>query len=199
VDQTDHRIAWISYSPTQILVGPTTGTVTGTAISSGIDPTSSGTPLYYAEGGLFFAADANVERVPLTGGSFRTAAYGSGNVAIVGDNGSNLYFYDGTSIRFTPLPAGNGAIGEKLIDTPFSPGPGHKFAADTQTAYWVSSGKIHTCQVAQCNGTEQIIPTLASVDVDDLGIDQNALYWVTSPEGSLPSGPEYFSVWKLAR
>lgn len=201
VDPVDHRIAWIDYSPTQLLVAPTTGSVSGAPINSGIDTGSGGSPLYYAAEGLFTPNGMTVQRLPLSGGSFRTAAYGAGpdNVTILGDNGINLYFYDGAAIRFTPLPAGDGSIGQDLIDTALSPGPGRRFAVDGQTAYWVSGRKIHTCRLSQCNASEQIIASQSAVQVEDIGIDESALYWANDTEGSLPSGPTYFSVWKLAR
>jgi len=199
VDQADHRIAWIDYSPTAIFVAPTAGTVTGAVITSGIDATSNGSPLYYAGGGIFRTNGTAIERLPLTGGSFRGVASGTDTVTILGDNGSSLYFYDGASIRFTPLPAGNGATGQKLIDTPFAPGSGRRFAVDATMAYWISNSKIHTCQLTQCNATEQIIASQAAVQVEDIGADESALYWANLPEASLPSGPTYFSVWKVAK
>ncbi len=202
VDTVDHRIAWIDYSPTRILVGSTVGTITGTQIL-GMDSAWSEQQLYYAAGGLFIVgSDGTIQRLPVTGGALRKVASGAGtgNLTILGDNGTNLYFYDGTSIRFTPLPAGDGLVGQELIDTTYSPGTGHKFAADAQTAYWVSSGKIHTCRLSQCNSTEQIIASQAAVQVEDLGLDQNALYWADTTDGSVPlSGLAYFSIWKLAK
>lgn len=202
VDKANHRIGWIDYSPTRILVGSTTGTITGTQILA-MDGSWSEQPLYSAAGGLFLVGSTGtIQRLPLSGGAFRTVASGAGNgnVTILGDNGTNLYFYDGASIRFTPLPAGDGLIGQKLIDTSLSPATARRFAVDAQTAYWISSGKIHTCELAQCDATEQIVASQASVQVEDVGIDGNALYWANAVEGNVPgSGLSYFSVWKLAR
>jgi hypothetical protein len=200
IDATDHRIAWIDYSPTQIWAALTTGAVGGAPItSSGLDTTSSGSPLFYAQGGLFMANDTVLERLPLSGGSFVGITTGNARLTILGANSSNIYLYDGTSVVFSPLPSGDGGNPHKLVDTQLSINMDGRFAVDETDAYWVSNGTIQSCQLSNCSVTQKTVPSPSGIQVGDVGVDAQAIYWVNYHDGTTPSGVAYFSVWKIAK
>lgn len=198
VDQADHKIFWVDYSPTQLWSAPTTGTITGAALPGGTLPTgSNGSHLYYTQGGLFLPNSDTVERLSASGGAFADVASGSTALSILGANDSDLYLYDGTSIGYIPLPNGTQSASAPLITTPLGSGNGRGFAADDTSAYWANT-TVQTCAIANCAATLKSLPSRSVDTVMDVGIDDQAVYWgANSPiPGESTDG---CTLWKLAK
>ncbi len=196
VDQIDHKIFWVDYSPTAIWASSSIGTITGTSIPGGtLASGSNGSPLFYTQGGIFFIDGTALKRISISGGAFTTPAIASSTLAILGANDNNLYLFDGTSIVSTPLPNGTGGAPTKLIDASLSGG----FAADDNSIYWIDSG-VQTCQIENCAATKRALPTRTVDDAEDVGIDSQAIYWgAVSSDPSNSTGKSGSTVWKLAK
>jgi len=199
VDEVDHKIFWIDYSPSALWAAPTTGTITGQAIPGGaLASGASGSRLFYAQGGIFFANGTALNRISSSGGSFTTPTVANTNLSILGANDNNIYLYDGTSIVYTPLPNGTGGPPTKLIDASADRGLDGAFAADDTSAYWVDNG-VQTCQLANCAGTQRALPSRSVDAVDDVGLDGQAVYWGAGSPNTSNSGNTGCTVWKLAK
>jgi hypothetical protein len=195
VDQTDHKIFWVDYSPAALWTAPSTGTVAGTPIPGGtLASGSNGSRLFYSQGGLFFTNGGSLERISISGGSFTAPTVSNNNLTILGANDNNLFLYDGTSIVYTPLPNGTGGPPDKLIDAATVRG----FAADDTTAYWVDGG-LEACQLATCASTQRALPTRTVDSVEDVGTDAQAVYWIAVSPDTGNSGIDGCTVWKLAK
>ena len=74
---------------------------------------------------------------------------------------------------------------------------GH-FAADDTSAYWVNQG-VQTCEIANCAATLKTLPSRAMDRAEDVGIDDQAIYWgAQSPNPDNPTVAAC-TVWKLAK
>jgi hypothetical protein len=196
LDATDHKIAWIDYTPSQLWAASSTGTVTGSPVPGGNLPDgSTGSSILYAQGGIYFSSGTSIQRLPLSGGSQTTVGYtsttSSTSLRALATNSAQLFFGQGSAIFSTPLPSGSGAPGSKVIDaSPF-------FAADDSSAYWISDG-IETCDLGSCGTTQKLIPGHPDAHVEEIGVDGSALYWAES--AVIPAqNIDAFSVWKLAK
>jgi hypothetical protein len=199
VDQVDHKIFWVDYSPTALWAASTTGTVTGAPIPGGALPSgSNGSRLFYAQGGIFFADGSALRRISTSGGSVSTPTVASTNLTILGANDNNIYLFDGTSIVYTPLPNGTGGPPEKLIDASANPGNDGVFAADNSSVYWIDNG-VQTCQIDNCAGTRRVLPSRSVDRAEDVGIDAQAIYWGADSPNTGGSGNSGCTVWKLAK
>jgi hypothetical protein len=200
VDQTDHKIFWIDYSPTQLWSASTTGsTITGTALPGGaLASGSSGSRLFYSQGGIFLANADAVERLSVSGGAFANVAGASTSLAILGANDSDLFLYDGTSIGYVPLPSGTQGSPTPLVTTSLSLDMGRGVAADDSSAYWANQ-TVQTCELVNCAATTKALPSRSVDIVMDVGIDDQAIYWgANSPDPDSPS-TDGCTVWKLAK
>ena len=69
VEQTNHKIFWLDYSPTQIWAASTAGTISGTALPGGSLATGSNVSgLFYNGGGVFVSDEQSIARLPAVGG-----------------------------------------------------------------------------------------------------------------------------------
>jgi hypothetical protein len=198
IDPTNHKIFWVDYSPTQLWSASTTGTIAGAALPGGTLPTgSSGSHLYFTQGGLFLSNGDAVERLSASGGAFADVAGGSTTLSILGANDSDLYLYDGTSIGYIPLPNGTQSAPTPLITTALGSGIGRGFAADDTSAYWANT-TVQTCTLANCAATMKSLPSRSVDTVMDVGMDDQAVYWgANSPiPGASTDG---CTLWKLAK
>jgi len=201
LDAADHKVAWIDYTPTQLWVAPTTGSPSGTPVPGGTLPDgSSGSHIVYAKSGLYFSIGQSIQRLPLSGGAQAAIGYTSSaspSLVALAANSDTLFFSDGSSVFWTPLPSGNGSPGTKLIDSNVSGFTGVLFVADDTSAYWSTSG-IQTCQLTNCSGSQRVVPGTSENRYGEIGIDDAAIYWTQAtavPGESLSA----FTLWKLAK
>ena len=118
LDQADHKIVWLDYSPTRLMIASTLGVVLGVALPGGaLADEASVTRLFYSHGGIYFAEGNNISRIPVAGGSIANITYGTAPLSILGANGPSLFLYDGKSISFVPLPSGDARPPSVLIAT----------------------------------------------------------------------------------
>jgi hypothetical protein len=198
VDQVDHKLVWVDYSPSRFMTASTAGVwsaadVSGGALTSG----SNGSRLLYAYGGIFFADGNGVSRIPVVGGAIGSVTYGTGRLTILGANSSSLFLYDGSSIGSIPLPSGDGGMPKPVITTALNPNVDGHFAGDDSSIYWVNNGSVETCELSRCASSLRTLPKRAQDEVEDVGIDDAAVYWLAadSTGGSLAG----CTVSKLAR
>jgi hypothetical protein len=199
IDHLDHKIFWVDYSPTQLWSAPTTATTTGAALPGGMLPSgSNGSHLFYSQGGVFLTNGDVIERLSASGGSFANVVGGTGSLTILGANDNDIFSYNGTSIVYTTLPSGNGGSATPLIATPLNPNIDGHFAADDTSAYWVNQG-IQTCEIANCAGTVRALPSHNGDIVEDVGIDDRAVYWGAGTIDPTDTSTDACAVWKLAK
>jgi len=199
VDQTDHKIFWVDYSPSQLWSAPTTGTITGATLPGGALATgSSGSRLFYSQGGIFLANGDAVERLSVSGGAFANVAGGSSSLSILGANDSDLFLYDGASIGYTPLPSGTQGAPTPLATTSLSSGVGRGFAADDTSAYWANQA-VQTCKIANCAATTKALPSRSVDTIMDVGMDDQAIYWGANSPDPASLSTDACTVWKLAK
>jgi hypothetical protein len=199
VDETDHKVFWVDYSPSQLWSASTTGTIAGTAISgSALASGSSGARLFYSQGGIFMVSNDVLERLPASGGSFAGVTSANTSLTILGANSTDLFLYDGSSIGHIPLPSGNAGAPIPLITTALQVGQDGRFAADDTSIYWANQS-VQTCQIANCAATMRALPSRSVDTVMDVGVDDQAIYWgATSPDTD-SAGIDGSTVWKLAK
>jgi hypothetical protein len=199
LDQPDHRVLWVDYSPARLMRAGTVGTVLGVDLPGGaLPPGANGTRLFYASGGLYFVDGTNVNRIPVSGGSIATVASGTASLAILGANSTALFVYDGSSIGSVALPSGEGGSPRPVIATVLNVGVDGHFAADDDAMYWVSNGQVNTCHVSNCSGTQEALPKRAADVTWDVGLDGAAVY-LLADSGISDNGTKVCTVWKLAR
>jgi hypothetical protein len=199
VDQLGHRIFWVDYSPSQIWTASTTGNLSGAALSGGTLATgSSGARLFYTGGGIFFADGGTISRLPAAGGLIVTVTSAASPLTVLGANATYLFVYDGMAIGYVPLPAGNAAAPKPMITTALNPGVDGHFVADATSAYWVNNG-VQTCEIANCAATLKALSTRAIDIVEDVGIDNQAVYWGAGSPNPDNLSVSASTVWKLAK
>jgi hypothetical protein len=199
VDHLDHKVFWVDYSPAQLWSAPTTATTTGAALPGGTLPSSSnGSHLFYNQGGIFLSNGDVVERLSASGGSFANLVSSSTSLTILGANDNYMFLYDGTSVVYTTLPNGTGEPATPLISTPLNPNIDGHFAADDTSAYWVNQG-VQTCEIANCAATVKALPSHSGDIVDDVGIDDQAVYWGAGTLDPADTSMDACAVWKLAK
>jgi hypothetical protein len=197
VDQTNHKIVWVDYSPSRLVSASTVGTISGLDVPGGtLADGSSGSRLLYAQGGVYFSDGSSVSRIPVAGGSIATITTGSAPLTILGANSSALFLHDGNAISWVPLPSGDGRGPKALIVATVTVNVDGRFAADDGSIYWVSNGQANTCEVSNCAATLEALPQRAADRVGDLGLDAAAVYWVAD---SSDADAVISTVWKLAR
>lgn len=196
IDHLDHKIFWVDCSPTELWSAPTTATTTGAALPGGMLPSGSiGSRLFYTQGGIFLSNGDAVERLSTSGGSFANVAGDTTSLTILGANDSYIFLYDGTSIVYTTLPNGAGGPVMPLIATPNIDG---HFAADDTSAYWLNQG-VQTCEIANCAATTKALPSHGGDIVEDVGIDDQAVYWGAGALDPADINLDACAVWKLAK
>jgi hypothetical protein len=177
VDQADHKIVWVDYTPPRFVSASTSGTVSGTDIPGGaLADGSNGSRLFFSQGGIYFADGNGINRIPIAGGSIAGVTYGTAPLAILGANSTSLFLYDGTSIGSVPLPSGDGGRPKPLIAVTLDVGFDGHFAADDISIYWANNGQASTCQITNCSATQKALPTRAVDRIYDVGIDTAAVY-----------------------
>ena len=198
VDQADHKIVWVDYTPSRLVIASTIGTVSGTDVIGGaLTSASSGGRLLYSQGGIYFADGDGVNRIPISGGSIAGVTYGTAPLAILGANSSSLFLYDGTSIGSVPLPSGDGGRPNPLIAATLDAASHAHFAADDNAIYWANNGQGSTCQISNCSGTQKVLPKPAVDSIYDIDIDGTAVFMVANSFDA--SNPAVSNVWKLAK
>jgi hypothetical protein len=176
VDDVDHQLIWVDYSPSRIMASSSLGTISGTPILGGtLASGASGSRLVYAQGGIFYSDGNSVYRLPISGGSLIGVALGTSPLTILGANSAFLYVYDGSAIGYVPLPNGTGHAPTPLIGASVSPNVDGHFAVDDSSAYWVDQG-VKTCQLSNCSTSLRSLPLPSSDPVEDVGIDDQAIY-----------------------
>jgi hypothetical protein len=199
VDQIDHKVFWVDYSPTALWAASTIGPLSGGPLPGGaLASGSNGSRLFYAQSGIFFTDGTALRRISTSGGSLTTPTVASTDLTVLGANDSHIYLFDGTAIVRTPLPNGTGGPPEKLIDASVNPLTDGRFAADNSFIYWVDNG-LQTCQVDNCAGTRRALPSRNVDTVQDVGIDNQAVYWGAVSPNTGNSGITGCTVWKLAK
>jgi hypothetical protein len=199
VDQADKKLVWIDYSPSQLWLAPTTATAAAAAIPGAtLTSGSSGSPLLFAQGGIYFADGGSVQRIALAGGSFSTITTGSARLTVLGANSTSLFLFDGESIGYVVLPSGNGGGPNPLIATSLQPHIDGRFAADDTSIYWVNGSSVDTCEIGSCAATVKPLPNRFGDSVTDVGVDDRAVFWVADSPGT-GSVSAISSVWKLAK
>jgi hypothetical protein len=196
-DSVDHQLIWVDYSPSQFVVASSLGTVSGAPIPGGMLASgASGSRLLYAQGGVFYTDENSVHRLPISGGSFVTVASAASPLTILGANSASLYVYDGSAIGYVPLPNGTGHAPALLISASLNPGIDGHFAADDSSAYWVDQG-VKACQLSNCSSSLRSLPLPAGDPVEDVGVDDQAVYSLVSTYDSAKGVS--CAVWKLAK
>jgi hypothetical protein len=193
VDQLNHKIVWVDYSPSRLVSASTVGSVSGIDVPGGaLESGTSGSRLLCAHDGIYFADGNDVRRVPVAGGSMTVVTSGNAPLAILGANSTSLFLYDGSAIGSVPLPNGDGLSPKPLITA-------HgRFAADDRSMYWASnSGVATTCQISDCQRTQRILPKRDIDMIYDVGIDDAAVYWFAL-SGTV-EGAKLCTVWKMAK
>jgi hypothetical protein len=199
VDQSDHKIIWVDYSPSRLVSGSTTGTMSGVDVPGGtLASGSSGGRLFYSKGGIYFADGNGISRIPVAGGSVAGVTAGSAPLAILAANNTSLFLYDGRVIGSVPLPSGDGGSPKPLIATALSANVDGHFAADDSAMYWVSNSQANTCQISNCSGTQKALPKRAIDAINDVGIDAAAVY-LFAQSGVTDNSTAVCTVWKLAK
>jgi hypothetical protein len=198
VDQENHKIVWVDYTPARLMSSSTIGTISGVDVPGGT--LASGTivsRLFYSQGGIYFS-DGNINRIPVAGGSAVVVTSGPAPLTILGANSASLFVYDGREIGSVPLPNGDGGSPKLLFAVALNVGGDGRFAADDTSVYWAgSNGQAVTCQIANCSGTQKTLPKRAVDSVWDIGSDAEAVYSFAQ-SGSLNS-TSICTVWKLAK
>ena len=199
VDQTDHKIVWVDYTPSRFVGSSTLGTVSGVDLPGGmLAAGSNGSRLFYALGGIYFADGNGISRLPLAGGAIASVTNGTAPLAILGANGTSLFLYDGNSIGSVPLPSGDGHGPKAVITSTVDVNIHGHFAADDSSMYWASyGGQASVCQIANCSGTQKALPKRAADSIYDVGIDGTAVYLLA--DSSDFNNPAVSTVWRLAK
>jgi hypothetical protein len=182
VDQVDHKIVWVDYSPARFVSGPTIGTISGVDLpGGGLSSETNGSRLLYAQGGIYFVDSdrTSIRRIPVAGGSIATVTTGTAPLVALGANSTSLFVYDGSDIGSVPLPSGDGGSPRRLVGTTLTPGVDATFAADDHSIYWVSDSVVETCEISNCISTQRLLPKSSTDNIYDVGIDDVAVYWVS--------------------
>ena len=144
------------------------------------------------------ATDNYVQRIPSSGGVFGSVTAASGHLTPLNTNQTRLFVYDESTIGYAPLPNGNAGAPTPLITTTANTNADGHFAADDTSAYWVNNG-AQTCAIANCSVTLKTLPSRTGDSVEDVGIDDQAVYW--GAHSTNPDNPTVAAstVWKLAK
>jgi hypothetical protein len=140
-----------------------------------------------------------VERIPIAGGVFGTVAAATTQLTILGCNGTSLFLFDGNHIGYVPLPSGNGGSPIPLAASGLQPNVDGRFAADDEAAYWVEDGGVKTCEIANSAATGDVLPGHQADSVTDVGLDQQAIYWVADGYDPANVSVATSTVWKMAK
>ena len=199
LDQADHKIVWLDYSPTRFMIASTLGVVSGVALPGGaLADGASVTRLFYSHGGIYFAEGNNISRFPVAGGSIASITYGTAPLSILGANRTSLFLYDGKAISFVPLPSGDARAPSVSIATAANTNLHGHFAADDSRMYWVDNDhQGNACEISNCSGTQKALPGRITDRLEDLGADADALYLLT--DSSATANTAASAVWKLAK
>jgi hypothetical protein len=198
VNQADHKIFWVDYSPSRVVSTSTVGSMSAVDVPGGaLESGSSGSRLFYAQGGIYFSDATGVSRIPAAGGSIKGISGADAPLTILGTNNTSLFVYDGTTIGAVSLPNGDGGTPKSLVTTTLSVGVDGHFAADDAVIYWASNGAANTCQIANCSGTQKALPKRDIDSIRDVGIDSTAVYWLA--DSLTVDTKDLCTVWKLAR
>jgi len=200
VDQANHKIVWVDYSPARFVSSPTVGTISGVDLPGGSLASGSNVArLFYSHGGIYFASGGgeSISRIAVAGGLIATVTGGTAPLAILGANSSSLFVYDGSAIGSVPLPSGDGRSPKPLIAAALNVNVDGHFAADDESMYWASNGQASTCQISNCSGTQKALPKRAVDRMWDVGIDSAAVYLLA--ESGDAANPAVSTVWKLAK
>ena len=198
VDQADHKIVWVDYTPSRFVSGSTVGTVGGGDVPGGaLASGSSGGRLFYSRGGIYFAAGNGVNRIPIAGGSIVSVTAAAAPLTILGANSTSLFVYDGSAIGSVPLPSGDVGSPAPLILTGLNPGTDGNFAVDDNSMYWAANGAANTCQISTCAMTLKTLPKRAVDSIYDVGLDSAAVYLFA--QSGLYNSTAACTVWKLAK
>jgi hypothetical protein len=197
VDQQNHKIIWVDYTPSRLVSASTSGAVSGVDLPGGMLASgSSGSRLLYAQGGVYYADGSSVYRIPVAGGSIATITNASARLTILGANSSTLFVYDGDAIGTVPLPSGDGRSPKVLVAATVTENVDGRFAADDRSIYWVSEDDVDTCELSNCAGTRKSLPKRPADRFDDVGIDAAAVYLLANSGDATPAAS---TVWRLAR
>jgi hypothetical protein len=198
VDQPDHKIFWVDYSPSRLVGASTMGAVSGEDLPGGtLESGTSGSPLFYTQGGIYWAEGTSIERIPASGGVRTVVTGGTTPLAILGANSTSLFVNDDSAIGSVPLPSGDGKSPTPLIAAGLAAGAAAQCAADDRSIYWVSNHVANTCQISSCLGTQRALPKLAAEWILDVGIDDVAVY-LLADTGDV-NNPHIATVRKLAK
>jgi hypothetical protein len=200
VDQADHTIMWLDYSPTRLMTAATQGVVSGAPVVGGaLGDGAIVAPLFYSHGGVYFVADrTNISRIPVAGGSIASITSSTAPLTILGANSSSLFVSDGTAISSVPLPSGDGGSPHALIVSGVNTNIHGHFAADDRRMYWTDNGgQGHVCDVSNCQGTQKALPKRGVERFEDVGADETAVYLLA--DSSDATNKAIATVWKLAK
>jgi hypothetical protein len=199
VDQADHKIVWLEYSPARFMSASTLGVASGAALPGGtLGDGANVTRLFYSHGGIYFADGNNISRIPVAGGAIASITYGTAPLSILGANSTSLFLYDGKAISFVPLPSGDARPPTVLIATDVNTNLHGHFAADSRRMYWTDNSRQgNACEIANCSGTQKALPKRSTDRLEDLGADADAIYLLA--DSSATSSTAASAVWKLAK
>jgi hypothetical protein len=177
VDQADHRTFWVDYSPSRLVSASTIGAVSGEDVPRGtLEPGTSGSYLFYSQGGIYWADGGGIYRLPVSGGVIAPVTSGTTSLAILATNSTSLFVNDNGAVGSVPLPSGDGKSPTQLIAAGLDAGDYGRLAADDRSIYWVSKGVANTCQISSCLGTRKTFPQSAAESIRDVGVDDGAVY-----------------------
>jgi hypothetical protein len=198
VDQANHKVVWVEYSPTRLQTASTVGAVSAVDLPGGALTTASSIlRLFYGQGGIYFADQNVINRIPVSGGPIASVTVGTQSLTILGVNSTLLFVYDGQAIASIPLPSGDGRRPTPIISVAFDASTGGHFAADDSSIYWASNNRANSCQISNCSATQKALPKRAIDSIYDVAVDSAAIYLLA--ESGDANNPAVGTVWKLAR
>jgi hypothetical protein len=167
--------------------------LSGGALASGW----SGSRLFFSQGGIYFADQSVINRIPVSGGSIASITGGTQPLTILGANSTLLFLYDGSAIASIPLPSGDGRGPTPIISVALNASNGGHFAADDSSIYWAANDRANSCQISNCSATQKALPKRAIDYVYDVAVDGVAIYFLADSGDA--KNPAVGTVWKLAR
>jgi hypothetical protein len=196
VDRIEHRVFW--WEPDGFWVSPTTGLASARLPVTSL-PAAIPSRFVYSRGNIYFRADNAIYRLPVSiSGTPAMPVYVSdAQMEPAAANDSSLFWIDATSIRSIPLPNGLGGGSTQVIDNVAV--RNYALVADDVSLYWIASGLVETCRIANCAATRRSLP-MPEPDPQAIDVDDRAVYWVTRTEVNMGTGPIIAGkVWRLAK